>query len=147
MVVGLSYTGYSSISTQLQQLYGISVAQSNWINSAYFVMSLVFILPSIYLLSYVSVRTNLFIVVIVTIIGSWLRCLINVGIIYAAVGQYVFAISFVFMRSIPTRLSAIWFAPGHRAIATSVMFSLLFSFDVLSLFIPILFITANVIPP
>ena len=108
-------------------------------------MSLVFILPSIYMLSYVPIRVNMLIVVVVTIIGSWLRCLINSSILYAAAGQYIFAISFVFMRSIPTRLSSIWFAPEDRALATSVMFSLLFSFDVLSLFIPVIFVSANVI--
>lgn len=65
-------------------------------------MSLIFILPSIYILSYVSVRVNMLIVVVVTIIGSWLRCLININLMYAAIGQYIFAISFVFIKSIPT---------------------------------------------
>ena len=74
-------------------------------------MSLIFVIPSTYILSYTSIRTSVILITVTITLGAWLRCLINVYFEFAVVGQYVFAISYAFLRSIVTRLSAIWFRP------------------------------------
>ncbi len=74
-------------------------------------MSLLLILPSTYILSYTPIRVSIAIITVSTIVGAWLRCLVNTNFWFAVVGQYVFAISYAFLRSIVTRLSSIWFKP------------------------------------
>lgn len=71
--------------------------------------------------------------------------MINVKFRFAVIGQYIFAISFVFMRSIVTRISALWFRPERRPLSTAIMFAVLFSSDVMSLFIPVIFVNVETI--
>ena len=94
MVVGLSYSAYASISPQIQQvficlliqLYHISITQSNLVTSAYPTISLVLIIPCIYIVAYLPLRINILIIAIVTTLGAWIRCFINKRFLYAALG-------------------------------------------------------------
>ena len=105
MVVGSSYSGYSAIAPQVQivtlslshsQLYGLSVTETNLISSAALTVSLVLVIPSTYILSYSPIRLSIYIIAISTLIGAWVRCLINVAFTYAVIGQYIFFISYAF---------------------------------------------------
>ncbi len=78
-------------------------------------MSIVFFVPSTYALSYLSIRFSIWVIVIVTVAGSWLACLINSSISFAFAGRLVFAINFPFAKNIITRISSIWFAP-HKVL-------------------------------
>ena len=108
-IVGSSYAGYSAIAPQVQfvsfgdlQLYDLTTTSTNLISSAYLTMSLIFVIPSTYILSYTSIRTSVLLITATTIVGAWLRSFINVQFVFSVIGQYVFAISYAFLRSIVT---------------------------------------------
>ena len=85
----------------------------NLTNSAFFAMSIIFFLPSIYSLSYCSLRFNVWTMVVVSVIGAWVECFINHSFVFAFVGSYIIGISYSLIKNIVTRISSVWFAP-HR---------------------------------
>ena len=116
-------------------------------------MGIIFFLPSIYCLSYCSVRFNIWTIVLLSVLGAWIECFINHSFIFAFIGSYIIGASFAYLKNIVTRISSIWFAPNQvslcllqRVIATSVMYSILFSVDLLSLNYPIIFLSVDHIP-
>ncbi len=108
-------------------------------------MNLVLGVPLTYVLSYNSIRLNIFLLTMFNVLGVWLRCLVNQSFWFAFLGHYMLGVSFSFYRSIPSRLSSIWFASEKRAYSSSFMFAFLLSADTLSLYLPNLVIDRDII--
>lgn len=100
------------------------------------ITNLVVGIPISYCLSYYSIRTNVLLMMLLGVTGSWVRCLVNSSFYFAFIGQYVLGASFSFYRGLVTRISSIWFPPEMRATSTAIMFTCLLTADTLSLFLP-----------
>ena len=100
------------------------------------VVTLLFGVPITYVLSYYSMRLNLALMIFTSLLGCWLRCLVNISFYFAVIGHFCIGFSFVFYRSIASRISSIWFAPHKRATSTAVMITFLLIGDALSIYLP-----------
>ena len=119
------------------QIYGLSSLLVNLYSLGYMITNLVVGIPISYCLSYYSIRTNVLLMMLLGVTGSWVRCLVNSSFYFAFIGQYVLGASFSFYRGLVTRISSIWFPPEMRATSTAIMFTCLLTADTLSIFQPI----------
>lgn len=76
--------------------------------------------PSVAVLDRYGLRAGVTLGMGLTVVGIWLRCLINVDMTYAVVGQTIMAIGQPFLYNAPPKISAVWFPEHERLVATSI---------------------------
>ncbi|KAL4469350.1 hypothetical protein ABPG72_005986 [Tetrahymena utriculariae] len=78
--------------------------------------------PSDYVLSQKDLKIGVFIGIFFTILGSWIRLLININFQWAIIGQVFGGIAQPFVQNAPTQIAAAWFKPYQRQMATSILY-------------------------
>lgn len=76
--------------------------------------------PSNYAIDTLGPRFGIITGVVLTLIGMWVKCLINAEFYMIIVGQIIAAIGQPFLMNAPAKVSAYWFSDNGRAIATTV---------------------------
>ena len=76
--------------------------------------------PSVTVLDRYGLRAGVTLGMGLTVVGIWLRCLMNVDMTYAVVGQTIMAIGQPFLYNAPSKISAVWFPENERLVATSI---------------------------
>ena len=109
-----------------------------WNEAAFLLCPLFFSLPVGAFASTHSVKATLSVGLIISIFGSWLKCLINYSFYFSMVGQFVVACGYIFFRSAVTKTSSMWFSTENRPLSTAILFVALQSFGLISLFLPTL---------
>ena len=77
-------------------------------------------LPSVYALDKYGLRTGVFLGIILTTLGLWVRCLINQSFLTVIVGQTICAIANPLLFNAPTKVTSSWFSDAERPYATMI---------------------------
>lgn len=96
--------------------------------------------PSVYIVEKWGLRVGTLFGIVLSTIGLWIRCLINVNYYTCLVGQILLAIGQPFMYNAPALVTSNWFPQKERAMATSIgttmnVFGVLLGFLLPSIFI------------
>ncbi|EAR83954.2 MFS transporter (macronuclear) [Tetrahymena thermophila SB210] len=121
MMNGIEWITFSSISTQVQQAYNVSQFVVSLTSLASMFCYIVINFPSNYILSEKGLRIGVFIGIFFTIVGAWIRLLINDSFGWAILGQVFGGIAQPFILNAPTQIAAVWFKPQQRQIATAIL--------------------------
>ena len=76
--------------------------------------------PAAIVLDKYGLRVGLLLGTLLTTIGLWLRCLINISFWFPFIGQTLMGIGQPFIYNAPAKVSAIWFGQNERVYATMI---------------------------
>ncbi|KAL4430217.1 hypothetical protein ABPG74_014776 [Tetrahymena malaccensis] len=117
MMNGIEFITFSPISSQVQKAYD----QSQFVVSLTSLVSMfcyiVINFPSNYILSEKGLKLGVFIGIFFTVIGAWVRLLINQNFGWAIFGQVLGGIAQPFILNAPAQIAAVWFKPKQMATA------------------------------
>ena len=145
-IAEIQFFGSSLITTQISQLYGVSLTMNFWYSSAFFVCPLILFFPAGIFASTYSVKSTLLFGLCLALAGSWLKCLINTSYFFNFAGQYLVAAAYTFFRTTVTKMSSQWFSTTNRPLSTSIISISQTLFDLFSMFLPTLAINVDLIP-
>jgi hypothetical protein len=91
----------------------------NYMSMSFMIFFLPLNFPAVIALDGWGLRDGVLIGLILTVIGLWVKCLINQSFIFAIIGQTILAISQPFLMNAPAKVSANWFGERERVYATS----------------------------
>ena len=95
-VADIQFYGFSMVTTQVAQLYRVSLTLNFWYSSAFLLCPLLLFLPVGVFASTHSVKATLFLGYCFAILGSWFKCLINTSFFFSFAGHYLVASSYAF---------------------------------------------------
>ena len=76
--------------------------------------------PAIIMLDTKGLRVGVCFGMTMTVVGFWLKCLINESFYFAMLGQALLASAQPFIQNVPAKLSANWFPKEERILSTSL---------------------------
>lgn len=82
----LQFFGLSLVTTQTTQLYGASLDLSFCYSSAFLISPVIFTIPAGIFISNKSIKLTLALATGITLLGSWLKVLINTSFYFALLG-------------------------------------------------------------
>jgi len=116
----IQWITFSPISDELKKIYDVPSLSVELNSLLFMILFLPVGFPSEYAIDTWGPRTGLFIGASFTLVGGWLRCLIDINFHLVYIGQVLSAIGQPFFMNVPAKLGAIWFKPEHRTMATTV---------------------------
>ncbi|ORX94736.1 MFS general substrate transporter [Basidiobolus meristosporus CBS 931.73] len=119
---------FSSVSSQAQSYYNISMTIINLLSSLYMLMFVLFSLLSSWVLDTKGLKPALLIGAALQIAGAWIRYFGTfVGdeqssgrLALAILGQVIAGAAQTFLLNAPTKMAAVWFSDSERALANTV---------------------------
>ncbi|EAR83953.1 MFS transporter (macronuclear) [Tetrahymena thermophila SB210] len=121
MMNGIEWITFSPISSQVQQAYDQSQFVVSLTSLASMFCYIVMNFPSNYILSQKGLKIGVFTGIFFTVIGAWIRLLINENFGWAIFGQVLGGIAQPFILNAPTQIAAVWFKPQQRQMATAIL--------------------------
>ena len=142
----IQFFGISLVTTQICHLYGVSLSLSFFYSSAFLISPIVFSLPAGILTSNKTIKMTLVIGTGITLLGSWLKVLINSSFYFSLIGQLIVAAAYPFFKNGLTKMSSQWFTAQNRTVATSFLNSAGAFINIISMYLPTLAINTDTIP-
>lgn len=118
MMSGLSWICFAPIFDLLQEVYGLKLLTINYMSMSYCLLFLPMNFPSTYVLDKYGLRVGVVVGFFIQALGMWCRCLVNKFFWFVVMGQTLTAIGQPFTYNAPAKLSANWFEPKSRTVAT-----------------------------
>ena len=87
----------------------MSIYLINYLSQSFMLMYIPMNQPSVLALDRVGLRYGMIIGMIMTTIGMWLKCMINISFTYVVVGQTIIAMGQPFILNGCAKLSGDWF--------------------------------------
>ncbi|KAL4430218.1 hypothetical protein ABPG74_014777 [Tetrahymena malaccensis] len=121
MMNGIEWITFSSISSQVQQAYDQTQFVVTLTSLVWMIIYVFINFPSNYILSDKGLKIGVFTGIFFTIIGAWIRLLINQSFGWAILGQICGGIGQPFILNAPAQIAAVWFKPKQRQMATAIL--------------------------
>ena len=93
MMNAVAWICFAPIFSLLEEAYGVRLIAINYLSSSYMIMFAVSNFPSVYVLDKYGLRIGVCLGIILTSLGMWLRCLIDLNFNTVLVGQTICAIA------------------------------------------------------
>ena len=116
-------TTFSSISNSLQKYYSASENKLFYLNSVYMIYLIIVNFFANYSIDKFGVKNSVNFCLILTLVGAWLRVVIQKNLLILLIGQTLMAIAYPFISNVLSKISNIWFTPNRRVKMTSLMSS------------------------
>lgn len=116
-------TTFSPISNSLQKYYSASENTIFYLNSVYMIYFLVVNFFANYSIDKYGVKNSVNLCLILTLVGAWLRIMLQKKLIILILGQTIMACGYPFISNCLSKISNIWFNPKRRVRMTSLMSS------------------------
>lgn len=117
----MGWTSVPIVADELIVVYpSLSTLEVNMASTLYMIMYIPVNFVANYFIDKYGARTGLLIGCVLTIIGLWLRILINKSFIYVLLGTGLSAVAQPFILNMPSKVSAQWFGENERAISTTL---------------------------
>uniref|UniRef100_A0A0P4W5Q3 Choline/ethanolamine transporter FLVCR1 n=2 Tax=Scylla olivacea TaxID=85551 RepID=A0A0P4W5Q3_SCYOL len=113
---------YSIIANVIVEYYGVDTTLVDWLSMIYMITYIPLIFPASWYLEKAGLRRAVLIGSFGTMVGAWIK----VGSVarnrfwVTFAGQFVVAISQVFILGVPPRLAAVWFGPDQVSTACAI---------------------------
>ncbi|XP_046600770.1 uncharacterized MFS-type transporter C09D4.1-like [Neodiprion lecontei] len=121
---GIHWYHFTVVNNVARRYYGVSSLAIEWTTTIFMLTYVVLLVPASYLMDRVGLRLTVLIGATGTCIGSWIKVLATSpdGFVVAFIGQCFFAVSYLFILTVPGRLAAYWFGTSQIALATTIGF-------------------------
>ena len=111
---------YASCAKNFSKFYNLSSFKVDIFSMIYMIVYPIVCVPESHIIDNINLRLGLSIAGILTILGSLLKCFININIIYAYIGQFLIAIFQPAILNSPAKIASTWFDEKNRIIITSI---------------------------
>jgi FLVCR family feline leukemia virus subgroup C receptor-related protein len=116
-------TTFSPISNSLQTYYSASENTIFYLNSVYMIYFLIVNFFANYSIDKYGVKNSVNLCLVLTLVGAWLRIMIQKKLVILLLGQTIMACAYPFISNCLSKISNIWFNPKRRVKMTSLMSS------------------------
>jgi len=116
-------TTFSPISNSLQTYYSASENTIFYLNSVYMIYFLIVNFFANYSIDKYGVKNSVNLCLVLTLVGAWLRIMIQKKLVILLLGQTIMACAYPFISNCLSKISNIWFNPKRRIKMTSLMSS------------------------
>ena len=121
LFTAVTYITCSPITSDLESLYGYSYLTISLSSLIYMFTFIPMNFPGDYIMDHLGLRIGMCIGVLLTIIGAWIRILVNENFLYVLLGQLVASFGQPFIMNSPSKIAATWFNPENRVKATTIL--------------------------
>ena len=111
---------YASCAKNFSKFYNLSSFKVDIFSMIYMIVYPIVCVPESHIIDNINLRLGLSIAGTLTILGSFLKCFININIIYAYIGQFLIAIFQPAILNSPAKIASTWFDEKNRIIITSI---------------------------
>jgi len=119
-IFGILWTTFMPIAGIVQTIYNIDINLVNMVALLFMIWYSPISILSNYVTDQYGLRIGCVLGLILSILGSWIRCLINSSFAAILVGQSLCAIGQPFIYGSPAKVAAYWFSEDGRALATTI---------------------------
>ena len=140
LISGCAWICFAPIFDLLQATYGVRLLTINYLSMSYCLLFLPMNFPSTYILDRFGLRVGITLGIAITVVGLWLRCLINKSFLFVVVGQTLLGIGQPFMYNAPAKVTGNWFLNKQRTISTMIGTTANLLGNLLGFFLPGIFI-------
>ena len=121
IALNVVYITCSPITSDLKYYYDTSDFMISSTSLMYLVFYMPANFPSNYILDKYGIRAGVTIGTILTLLGAWLRILVNSSFYYVILGSFLSSIGQPLIFNTPAKIAAYWFRPDNRVKATTFL--------------------------
>lgn len=121
LVLNIVYITCSPITSDLKYYYNTSDFMISSTSLMYLVFYMPSNFPSNYILDKYGIRAGVTLGTLLTLLGSWLRILVNESFYYVILGSFISAVGQPLIFNTPAKIAAFWFKPENRVKATTFL--------------------------
>lgn len=120
MISAIGWICFAPIFNMIQYVYDVNLLTVNYMSLSFAFFFLPMNFPSTYVLDRYGLRVGVMWGITLTVLGLWLRCLVNQSFWWVVAGQTVMAIGQPFLYNAPSKVTGNWFDQGQRSTATMI---------------------------
>ncbi|XP_056282633.1 feline leukemia virus subgroup C receptor-related protein 2-like [Pseudoliparis swirei] len=119
---GYQWIQYGSISNIMMKFYGVEGFSIDWLSMVFMLTYIPFIFPVAWLLQKKGLRVTALLANVLNFAGSWIKVASAKSNLFGVTmfGQFISALSQVFILGMPSRMASVWFGASEVSTACSI---------------------------
>ncbi|TNN52968.1 Feline leukemia virus subgroup C receptor-related protein 2 [Liparis tanakae] len=119
---GYQWIQYGSISNIMMKFYGVDGFDIDWLSMVFMLTYIPFIFPVTWLLQKKGLRVTALLANVLNFAGAWIKVASAKSNLFGVTmfGQFVSALSQVFILGMPSRMASVWFGESEVSTACSI---------------------------
>ncbi|XP_056282082.1 feline leukemia virus subgroup C receptor-related protein 2-like isoform X3 [Pseudoliparis swirei] len=119
---GYQWIQYGSISNIMMKFYGVDSFSIDWLAMVFMLTYIPFIFPVAWLLQKKGLRVTALLANVLNLAGTWIKVASAKSNLFGVtmLGQFMSALSLVFILGMPSRMASVWFGTSEVSTACSI---------------------------